>query len=65
MEVVGSSTRPQLQEKEENSSKAKGNDFINVYDEAPTVEMSLDQFEVYALKRLKVGRLLVFCLTCA
>ena len=27
---------------------------IQLYDEAPTAEMSLDQFEIYALKRLKV-----------
>ncbi|CAB9523160.1 primase large subunit [Seminavis robusta] len=41
---------------EESSSKNAAFKQIQLYDEAPQVEMSLDQFEVYALKRLKVLR---------
>ena len=55
MNVVGITSRPQSQEKDdETSNLPKGIELINVYNEAPTVEMSLDQFEIYALKRLKV-----------
>lgn len=40
---------------EEDSTKTfKASENIFLYDEAPTVELSLDQFEIYALKRLKV-----------
>lgn len=28
---------------------------LNLYNESPTFEMTLDDFEVYALKRLKVS----------
>ena len=38
--------------KEENG--ATNNNTIQLYDEAPMLELSLDQFEEYALKRLKV-----------
>ena len=31
-----------------------GDGVLSLYDEIPELELSLDQFEVYALKRLKV-----------
>ena len=54
MNVVGVSSRPLPDVKEEISLVPKGIEYIHLYDEAPVVEMSLDQFEIYALKRLKV-----------
>ena len=54
MNVVGITSRAQVQEMDQASKLPKGIEYINVYDESPTVEMSLDQFEIYALKRLKV-----------
>lgn len=54
MNVVGITTRPEPLEKDEVSKVRKGIEYIHLYDEPPMVEMSLDQFEIYALKRLKV-----------
>lgn len=51
MNVVGiSATKSDV--KEENGTAHT----IQTYEEAPTVELSLDDFEIYALKRLKVLR---------
>jgi hypothetical protein len=50
MNVVGSKRRSSVGGKEE--SHDEGN--IDMYLEPPQVEISLDDFEVYALKRLKV-----------
>ena len=56
MNVVGSSSKaPFGNAKEEGiPKKYEAHKSIQLYDEAPVVEMSLDQFEIYALKRLKV-----------
>lgn len=54
MNVVGLSTKSLVNVKEEEVFKHESFKNIYLYDEAPIVEMSLDQFEVYALKRLKV-----------
>ena len=56
MNVVGISAKSQLGlvKDEGNTKKYEAHKDIQLYDEAPTAEMSLDQFEIYALKRLKV-----------
>jgi len=38
--------------------KLGGGGKLNLYHEVPQMELSLDQFEVYALKRLKVRALI-------
>lgn len=57
MNVVGVKNVALPKSEEVTSSAPKGIEHIHLYDEAPVVEMSLDQFEIYALKRLKVGSL--------
>jgi hypothetical protein len=42
-----------LKQKIENGGNAT--DSLNLYNKLPALELSLDEFEVYALKRLKVS----------
>ena len=37
------------------AAKAEERSGINLYEKSPNMELSLDEFEIYALKRLKVG----------
>ena len=53
MNVVGVSTKSLVPVKDE-PKKYVPSKSIYLYDETPGVEMSLDQFEIFALKRLKV-----------
>ena len=55
MNVVGSSSRASLGGGKDAAGAASGGVFLNLYRDIPAVELSLDEFEVYALKRLKVS----------
>jgi len=52
MNVIHSST-PSLPKAEE---KTKSTALFNLYNDIPQFELTLDEFEVYALKRLKVRK---------
>jgi DNA primase large subunit len=59
MNVVGPTrSLATISSKEDSFTKSSSENNIQLYlyDEAPTAELSLDQFEIYALKRLKVLR---------
>lgn len=49
MNVIQSASRVETELKSHPDPKA-----VNLYNDSPNVELSLDEFEVYALKRLKV-----------
>jgi hypothetical protein len=55
MNVVSSSSRLSLDRKKDLSSSSAA-PVLNLYREIPTQELSLDEFEVFAFKRLKVSR---------
>ena len=52
MNVVG---RPIKREPKKLSANSLVQHTVNLYDEPPSYELSLDEFEEYALIRLKVG----------
>jgi len=56
MNVVGAPTKSSLANSKGNGevSTYTASKTLQLYDTAPVTEMSLDQFEIYALKRLKV-----------
>jgi hypothetical protein len=51
MNIVGAVRIPKLEENVKNA--------VNLYSEIPNYELSLDEFEVFALKRLKVSPFLL------
>lgn len=62
MNVVGNITKPVPTIKEENKDRYNPCKTIQLYDKAPNTEMSLDMFEEYALRRLKVRSItFLFC----
>ena len=57
MNVVSASSRISLDRagSKQGDPSSSTTPLVNLYRDPPNVELSLDDFEVYALKRLKVG----------
>lgn len=55
MNVVSSASAKTLGHPSD-SPKTSGSTPLNLYNDDPSFELTLDEFEVYALKRLKVGQ---------